>query len=226
MAKKIILGVLLFGLIGVLVAGGIIRTLDKTGDVALAQGFGQERGATAEHDAEDACTEEGEYAGGGQYGRGGDTDAGKGAEDSEYAGGRGREDAPGQRAQASEERQYLNNETLPEAWLEIEGTVAQAPAAGVDMIVVTEAGEEVMVGTGPGYMEAQGFVLQEGETVRMQGFWENDEFKAAQVTRLRDGATIVLRDQSGRPAWAGSGRNSNSAGGNARGSETAPRVEI
>jgi hypothetical protein len=39
--------------------------------------------------------------------------------------------------------------------------------------------------------------------VRMRGYWEGGAFNAAQVTRLRDGETIVLRDEVGRPVWAG-----------------------
>jgi hypothetical protein len=44
-----------------------------------------------------------------------------------------------------------------------------------------------------------------GRLGRIQGNWEGSEFKAAQVTRLRDGETIVLRDEIGHPAWAGGG---------------------
>ena len=43
MIKKIVLGTLLVGLIGFLVAGAIIRTVDKTENVAEAQGQGYGR---------------------------------------------------------------------------------------------------------------------------------------------------------------------------------------
>jgi hypothetical protein len=69
-------------------------------------------------------------------------------------------------------------------------------------------------------MEAQGFALQAGERVQVQGYWEDSsEFKAAQITRLQDGATIALRDESGRPAWAGNGRG---ASGRLQAQTTAP----
>src|SRR5690606_26522199 len=87
-----------------------------------------------------------------------------------------------------------------------EGTVVQAPAAGIDLVLGTEGGEEIVVGTGPGYLADQGLVLRVGDQVRVQGFWEDGEFKAAQVTRLRDGLTVNLRDSLGRPAWSGSGQ--------------------
>ena len=72
--------------------------------------------------------------------------------------------------------------------------------------IETAEGQQIKVGTGPGYMDAQGFSLQVGERVQVQGFFEDEELKATQVTRLADGQTITLRDDYGRPAWAGSGK--------------------
>ena len=66
------------------------------------------------------------------------------------------------------------------------------------------------VGLGPSfYRESQGFVLKLGENVRVSGYWEDDEFKAAQIESLDSGESIVLRDVSGRPMWAGQGRGKN-----------------
>jgi hypothetical protein len=48
--------------------------------------------------------------------------------------------------------------------------------------------------------------LSQGEEVTIVGYWEDGEFKAAEITRLSDGATIVLRDANGRPAWSGAGQ--------------------
>jgi len=180
MVKKIVLGTLLVGLIGVLVAGGIIRTIDKTGNVAEARGLG--RGQGNSETVSLALNGNGQRGGG--YGQGG---------------GYGRSAATG-------ERQYPNYETAPEDWVTVEGTVVQAPAAGVDLLIATETGEEITIGTGPSYMEAQGFTLQAGEQIQVQGYWQDGEFKAAQVTRLQDGQTLTLRDQLGRPAWAGNGQ--------------------
>lgn len=180
MVKKIVLGTLLVGLIGVLIAGGIIRTIDKTDNVAEARGLGRGQGNSE--------TVSLALDGNGQ--RGGGTGQG---------GGYGRSAATG-------ERQYPNYEAAPEDWVTVEGTVVQAPAAGVDLLIATETGEEIAIGTGPSYMEAQGFTLQAGEQVQVQGYWQDGELKAAQVTRLRDGQTLTLRDQLGRPAWAGNGQ--------------------
>lgn len=178
MAKKIVLSILAVGLIGVLVAGAIIRTVDKTENVAEARGLGRGRSGS----------EGTEYVAGQGQGRGGN---GQG-------GGYGR-------SAEGVERQYPNYETPPGDWEAHEGIVVEAPEAGGDLVVTTDGGQEIRVGTGPGYMEAQGFALEVGERVQVQGYWEDGELKAAHVTRLRDGQTITLRDQFGRPAWSGAG---------------------
>jgi len=187
MLKKIVLGTLFVGLIGVLVAGAAARTMGRAELVAEAQGHGYGRSSdeVSEHEA-----------GGSGQGRGG------------YGQGK----AGGSVA----ERQYPNyDETAPAEWLVYEGAVVQVPEDGVDLVIETSDGERLTVGTGPMYMNSQGFTLQAGEPVQVQGYWEDGEFKAAQLTCLADGQTITLRDELGRPAWAGAGRNAqnNNQGG-------------
>jgi|GEM_PF-1417028 len=200
MVRKVILGALLVGLIGVLVAGGIIRTVDKTGQVAEAAGLEKGRGydQAAEHGAgeEHDCDSQDQ---------GHDHGEDDGAVDRP---GQGRSGGQGQGGVSAgeAERQYANYEAVLGDQVLYQGTVAQAPAAGVDLVIVSDDGEEIMVGTGPGYMEAQGFSLQAEEAVEVQGFWEDAELKATQVTRLSDGQSITLRDEAGHPAWAGGGR--------------------
>jgi hypothetical protein len=188
MLKKILLAALFVGLIGVLVTGAVIRTMDKTEQVAEARGYG--RG-----DGEAGATE----AGGAGQGRGG------------YGQASGTGRAAG--------RGVTSVEALPEEWLEYEGSVVQTQEAGADLVIQTPDGEELTVGTGPDYMASQDFALQAGELVQVRGYWQDGEFKAAQVTRLADGQAIALRDEFGRPAWAGAGRNAQSGG---QGREDAP----
>jgi len=88
----------------------------------------------------------------------------------------------------------------------IEGVVVQAPAYGVDMILETAEGD-VLIGTGPGYLGEQGFAFLLGDSVSVTGFWEDEEFKAVEITLLADGTSIILRDEWGRPMWSGAGRN-------------------
>ena len=87
----------------------------------------------------------------------------------------------------------------------VTGDVVQAPGLGIDMLLETASGE-VLIGTGPGYLAEQGFEIQVGDAVSVDGFWENEEFKATEITLLADDSSIVLRDKWGRPMWAGAGR--------------------
>jgi MinD-like ATPase involved in chromosome partitioning or flagellar assembly len=49
------------------------------------------------------------------------------------------------------------------------------------------------VGTGPSWLQAQGFVLETGDQVTIRGFWEDGEFKAGEITRvLREGYDVGL----------------------------------
>lgn len=181
MIKRVALGTVLVALIGVLVAGAIIRTIDKTENVAEARGEGRGRSSSEVVGTSDERLGQsrGSQGQGGGHGRSAEVTVGTG---SIY--------------------------TVPsEEWAMYEGTVMQVPGAGVDLVIATDDGEEIAIGTGPSYMEAQGFALQAGERVQVEGYWEDGAvFKAAQITRLQDGAAIALRDEFGRPAWAGNGR--------------------
>ena len=146
------------------------------------------------HTAEAFAAEAGQGQGRGGQGRGQQTDA-------LAVTGQGRNQGAGVLA--------LEGATAAEEWITYEGTIVQAPEAGVDMIIATNDGQEILIGTGPGYLDEMGFSLQAGEQVQVQGYWEDDEFKAGQVTRLRDGATVDLRDTDGRPAWSGAGQRQN-----------------
>ena len=179
MLKKITLVTLFIGLIGVLVAGAVIRTMGtmgRTAFVAEAKGNGPGHDEASEH-AE------------------GESGLGRGSQGQGNAG------------YYVAERQYPNYDgSPPEEWLVHEGTVVLPPEDGVDLVIEMSDGKKLTVGTGPMYMASQGFILQAGEPVQVLGYWEDHEFKAAQLTCLTDGRTITLRDELGRPAWAGAGR--------------------
>jgi hypothetical protein len=174
MARKVILGTLLVGLIGILVAGAVIRTVSKTENVAEARGP-QGRGQVANSEPGAVVT--------GQSGQGGN---------GRYAG--------------ELDRQYLNNEPVEMELGLYEGIVVESAESGGDLVIATDDGQEITVGTGPGYLSDQGFVLDPGERVQVEGYWEDGELKAATLTNMSDGQAITLRDQLGRPAWAGGGR--------------------
>jgi hypothetical protein len=192
MLKKIVLGTLLVVLIGILVVGAVIRTMDKTERVAEASGRGYGRNNA----------EAGTYAAGGSTGL---TTGGSGQGRGGYAqdgnrggyGGRGREDAPGD--------QTGTGQANVEEWLTLQGTVVSVDA---DVLVVqTVSGEQVTMENRPWWFaQEQGFSAQVGDQVTLIGFYEDDRFEVGQIDDITKGQTVLVRDENGRPLWAGRGR--------------------
>ena len=158
MLKKVVFGLLVVGLIGILVAGAVTRTLAKTG------------------------TEEG-------YGRGQGT---------------GRSVASSQGEIIRSGDQTGTGQAEVDEWLTLPGTVASVDA---DVLVVETAGGEVTVeNRGWWYAQEQGFAAQIGDELVLTGFYENEDFEVGQIENLTNGQTVILRDETGRPMWAGRGR--------------------
>ncbi len=251
MTKKILLITLFVLFAGVLIAGGIYRTSARSGfDISLGGDnlleITQNPESATPHNGRAAGSETGQQGERSGQGLGNDGAAqGRNAKPDDLSGqgegglgqsqGRGRSlneqqsaDQDGLNGQGSlgngQGRNRQVESAEPQESIIIEGTISQAPAAGVDMIVETDSGQ-VLVGTGPGYLQEQGFDLAVGDAVQVTGYYEDDEFKAATITRLSDGEAIALRDEFGRPLWSGAGRRASSGdfqgGGNGQGNGSA-----
>jgi hypothetical protein len=192
MLKKIVLGTLLVGLIGILVAGAVIRTMDKTERVAEASGRGYGRN-NSEVDTYAAGGSTGLTTGGSGQGRGGYAqDGNRGG-----YGGQGREDAPGD--------QTGTGQANVEEWLTLQGTVVSADADA--LVVQTVSGEQVTIENRPWWFaQEQGFSAQVGDQVTLIGFYEGDDLEVGQIDDITSGQTVPVRDENGRPLWAGRGR--------------------
>jgi hypothetical protein len=71
----------------------------------------------------------------------------------------------------------------------------------------TSDGGQVTVENRPWlFAQEQGFSAQVGDQVTLTGFYEGDEFEVGQITDSTNGKAVRLRDESGRPGWAGRGR--------------------
>ena len=82
------------------------------------------------------------------------------------------------------------------------GTVVQLD--GSELVLQTPGGEQIAAGLGkPSYWESLGITLQAGDPVEITGFWEDGEFEVLTLTATATAQTAVLRDESGRPLWAG-----------------------
>ena len=180
MLKKIILGTLFAGLVAVLVIGAINRTANKSEDSAQAAGRGRGQTQSVQEDRTNHQVNNYQSTGGQGYGRG--------------------------QSEAENSRQYPNYQEVIDEWVTYDGVVTQVPASGIDLVLEAD-GEVLVIGTGPLSLDELGFALHLGDTVEVWGYWEDDELKAAEITLLEMGQTVVLRDGWGRPVWSGSGQN-------------------
>jgi hypothetical protein len=56
------------------------------------------------------------------------------------------------------------------------------------------------------FAQEQDFGTEAGNGVRLVGFYEGDAFEVGQIVDTTLGKTVLIRDDSGRPLWAGRGR--------------------
>ena len=192
MLRKIVLGTLLITLVGVLVAGAVIRTMDRTVRVAEAQGYGHG------HDEVGEC-EQGESGQGHGHGNGeaSEREASGSGEGRGGYGAQGREDAPGD--------QTGTGQVNVEEWLTIQGAILSVDANA--LVVQTDSGEQVVVENRAWWFaQEQGFSAQAGDQVTLVGFYEGDHFEVGRIDNATNGQMVRLRDENGRPLWAGRGR--------------------
>lgn len=164
MVKRVILGILVVGLIGILIFGAINRTNARLGDQAGWHN-GQQAGER----------------GGQQGGRGG---------------GQGNQSA---RSDGAAQTAAIHQ------WVTLDGSVVSV--TGDLLLVRTTSGEMVQVEGMPwSFAQRQGFAPRPGDQVKLVGFYEDDELKVVRLTNTSTGQTVLLRDEGGRPMWAGQGR--------------------
>jgi len=105
-----------------------------------------------------------------------------------------------------------------EPW-EATGTVASVDDYGFDMVL--ETGETVYIELGPpDYWQAQGILLEAGQSVTVVGSNNEGMIHAAQV-QLADGQTLMVRDTNGQPLWSGGATNGQGQGGQGAGTGSA-----
>jgi hypothetical protein len=94
------------------------------------------------------------------------------------------------------------------AWQTLTGEVT---AVAADLIMVTtESGEEIEIAGRPWrFAQESGFSVQLGDQLELSGFYENDSYEVAAIDDLISGAGVQIRDETGRPLWAGGPGNGN-----------------
>jgi hypothetical protein len=87
-------------------------------------------------------------------------------------------------------------------WQSLSGEVTSAAADLV--IVTTPSGEAVEIGGRPwSFAQEVGFSVQPEDQLALSGFYENGVFEVAAIDDFTSGASIQVRDEVGRPLWAG-----------------------
>jgi hypothetical protein len=223
MFKKIALGVLATGLIGVLVIGAVNRTnatstedsasrrgrttevasLQETQPEHLYSSQGQGRGRGQEATPQTSQAQQAPQGLGGGQGRGGSGQGGRGQ-------GAGVQAQPatgvtGQGGQGKGSDYGQQPEATVQDWRLVSGTIVDVAS---DLVSVeTASGEVIPVEGRPlQYIMEQGYVPQVGSQVTLAGFDEDGEFKIGEYTDHTSETVIVVRDQGGRPMWSGRGQ--------------------
>jgi len=179
MFKKIIVGTLILGLVGILVIGALNRTNSNTGST---EGRGQGRGRS------DEATTYTTSGGRGQGGYSQDTPSGRGQ-------GRGQADQLG-----ADQAQVVEELTLQGKVVSVDNTA---------LLVQTVSGEQVTVENRPWqYALGANFSAQVGDQVTLTGYYQSGVFEVSQINDLTNGKSVVLRDVTGRPGWSGRGQRS------------------
>ncbi len=158
----------------------------------------------------------GQRGGGGNYSHGdtpvmnGDAQRGQGASGQgrgQRLATQGAETGDGHGMGAGSREPLSAGEGHAEDWETLVGVVLSLDG---DLLLRTSSGDEVLVGLGPLTYEARAdFALAVGDELSVLGFHEDGEFKAGTVENLTTGQTLLLRDETGRPMWAGNGQRKN-----------------
>jgi hypothetical protein len=191
MLKKIVVGTLVLGLSGVLVVGGIHRTTDRL-----------ERETRSGTDRqEDAAEGFGQRPGGSQG-------VGQGAGQGEGQGNHGQAaDADIQPARENQGNQQGDRDSTYEVAeiLQERGVVA---AVREDALLVdTALGETLIIeGRTWKYAREQKFQTDVGDQLVLLGFYEDGEWKTTLIENITTDSSLTIRNDRGRPMWAGQGR--------------------
>jgi len=79
------------------------------------------------------------------------------------------------------------------------------------LLLRTENGTEILIeGRAWRYAQESGFTASSNHAVKLTGFMDEDgKFEVSWISNLNTGVSVLIRDEGGRPNWAGGGGNGN-----------------
>jgi len=215
MVKKVFVGVFLAIVFGLLVFGAINRTLAKSGEsepLALSKNLSedndgrnlnQNKNQSVNKNSGNNFYQEAE----GNAHRSGDCDGEQYSEGTEYR--KGTEEH-GNRSGAAQGGQP---ESMPGDGLgvgeaeigeqvTVYGTVISVSS---DLLVIelSDGAQLEVEGRVLRFLNENGFPISPGDELKIKGFYEGDSFEVIQITNDGSGQTVRVRDENGRPLWAG-----------------------
>jgi hypothetical protein len=75
-------------------------------------------------------------------------------------------------------------------------------------MVLTDGGALVIEGCSWAFAQEQGLAVHSGDQLELAGFFEDGTFQVGQIDNLTTGQYVDLRQETGRPLWAGRGGRS------------------
>ena len=201
MLQKIVVGTLVAALSGVLIVGAINRTEAKSEQVAQEQGANPGRLAREE-------TQELLQLNQGQQGQGNrsayaETDT---LESVSRGGGQGRFSEESSGNWLEDTSRGGEGSASVDEWLEVVGTVVSMNDE--ELVLQLQDGQEMVIECKSWtYALELGFTTGIGNELKLYGFYEGEEFEVGGFEDLTTQLLTMVREESGRPFWAGgSGR--------------------
>ncbi len=207
MLKKIGIWVLIAGFSGLLIWGAINRMTVKDNSAQNANGTGKRYGNQTETTAALEPARQGEA--GSRWGRNNNDVEGDMLTENEGTAGRGQGQAgKGNRNQSS--AAALTEADHPDDWEQLLGEVVSVNEDALEL-ALSDVETLVIEGQSWRYAQELGFSAQIGDIVSVFGYLEDGEFRVGTLENTENGQTVVLREQSGRPIWAGGARGRSGA---------------
>ena len=214
MVKKIVLGTLFVGLVGLLIFGAVNRTIAKSeGPVARGLDRENEIASTVYNEDAEISTSSGNGRGDGK-GKANQNEAGENGEYNQEGFGQGKNSQEsgsgsgqgrGGQGRNSGRDNSGSDDHADTILLTLDGTVENITPEAV--IINTTEGHEVLIeGRAWRYAQEMGYSLQVGQTITVSGFEEDGEFKAVEILGNGSVGAFQFRENGGRPMWAGRGQ--------------------
>jgi hypothetical protein len=89
-----------------------------------------------------------------------------------------------------------------EEWITVSGVVNSVDPA-IWTVTLEDGTVKEIYGRLLDFLNEQGFIVSSSDSLVLTGYYQDDNFGLAEIENITTGETIALRDEYGRPLWAG-----------------------